>query len=456
MDIEEVAAKHPEKILKVSPSIPSSGLKDCRGRRRGAQDRHPATPACRRRGRCCRRCTSAFWRDRLLARRDQPADPHRRRPGRRARREDELRRQRALPPPRDGRDARPRRGGPGRGRGVEVRPQLHLARRQHRLPGERRRPRDGDDGHHQALRRLRRRTSSTSAAARRRRRSPRRSRSCCSNPKVEGDPRQHLRRHHEVRRDRDRASSRRRRRSSLKVPLVVRLEGTNVELGKKILAESGLPIISAADMADAAQKVVAAAARGQIAMASSSTRTRGSSPRASPARPARSTPGCAREYANGKNCSSPASTRRRRARTSRASRSSTRSTEAKAKTGANTSVIYVPPPCAAAAICEAVDADLELVICITEGIPVLDMIEGARPDAEARQEDAADRAELPGRHHAGRDQDRHHARPHPQDGPHRRRLALGHADLRGGGPAHARSASASRPASASAATRSTA
>ena len=45
----------------------------------------------------------------------------------------------------------------------------------------------------------------------------------------------------------------------LKVPLVVRLEGTNVDLGKKILAESGLPIISGANMADAAQKVVAAA-----------------------------------------------------------------------------------------------------------------------------------------------------------------------------------------------------
>ncbi|MDH3288171.1 MAG: ADP-forming succinate--CoA ligase subunit beta [Betaproteobacteria bacterium] len=45
----------------------------------------------------------------------------------------------------------------------------------------------------------------------------------------------------------------------LKVPLVVRLEGTNVEIGKKILADSGLPIISASNMADAAQKVVAAA-----------------------------------------------------------------------------------------------------------------------------------------------------------------------------------------------------
>ena len=48
--------------------------------------------------------------------------------------------------------------------------------------------------------------------------------------------------------------------------------------------------------------------------------------------------------------------------------------EAKEKTGANVSVIYVPPRFAAAAIDEAVDADLDLVICITEGIPVRDMI----------------------------------------------------------------------------------
>jgi len=49
--------------------------------------------------------------------------------------------------------------------------------------------------------------------------------------------------------------------------------------------------------------------------------------------------------------------------------------EAKRQTGANASVIYVPPPGAAAAIWEAVEADLNLVICITEGIPVRDMIE---------------------------------------------------------------------------------
>ena len=48
--------------------------------------------------------------------------------------------------------------------------------------------------------------------------------------------------------------------------------------------------------------------------------------------------------------------------------------EAKQQTGANVSVIYVPPPFAAAAIDEAVEAGLDLVICITEGIPVRDMI----------------------------------------------------------------------------------
>jgi len=51
----------------------------------------------------------------------------------------------------------------------------------------------------------------------------------------------------------------------LSVPLVVRLEGTNVDLGKKILAESGLPIVSADNLADAADKIVKATKQAKAA-----------------------------------------------------------------------------------------------------------------------------------------------------------------------------------------------
>jgi succinyl-CoA synthetase alpha subunit len=52
--------------------------------------------------------------------------------------------------------------------------------------------------------------------------------------------------------------------------------------------------------------------------------------------------------------------------------------EAKERTGANASVIYVPPAFAADAISEAISAEIELIICITEGIPVLDMVKVKR------------------------------------------------------------------------------
>ena len=72
--------------------------------------------------------------------------------------------------------------------------------------------------------------------------------------------------------------------------------------------------------------------------------------------------------------------------------------EAREKTGCDASVIYVPPPFAADAILEAIDAEIPLIVCITEGIPVLDMVKVKR--ALSRFGFAPDRAELPGRHHA--------------------------------------------------------
>ncbi|TAK85484.1 MAG: succinate--CoA ligase subunit alpha [Betaproteobacteria bacterium] len=81
-----------------------------------------------------------------------------------------------------------------------------------------------------------------------------------------------------------------------------------------------------------------------------------------------------RDYANGKNCYVAGVNPKKAGESFEGIPIFGSVKEAKAQTGATVSVIYVPPPFAAAAIDEAVDAGLDLVICITEGIPVRDMI----------------------------------------------------------------------------------
>ena len=72
--------------------------------------------------------------------------------------------------------------------------------------------------------------------------------------------------------------------------------------------------------------------------------------------------------------SSPGSHPERLDRRSRASPCSTRCADAVKKTECDTSLIFVPPPFCADAILEAADAGIKLVICITEGIPVNDIV----------------------------------------------------------------------------------
>ena len=254
MEIEEVAAHQPEKIQRVAidpqPVFPPS----MRGAWRSASASGAQVASF---AKLLPALYAAFTGAGLLHHRDQPVGGQRRRRGDRTGRQGQLRRQRAVPPSRTGKAAR--RGG-GRSEGTrsrQVQPQLRGAGRQYRLHGERRRPCHGDDGHHQAVRRV----AGELPRCRRRRDEGKGDRGVQDHPvgsERRRHPGQHLRRHHALRRDRRRRGRRPRARCSLSVPLVVRLEGTNVDLGKAILAKSNLPIIAADNLADAAEKIVKA------------------------------------------------------------------------------------------------------------------------------------------------------------------------------------------------------
>ena len=203
-----------------------------------------------------------------------------------------------------------------------------------------------------------------------------------------------------------------------KIPIVVRMEGTNAEQGRKILNESGLKIIVADGMRDAAEKVRGSSKMSVLVNENTRLLVQGFTGKEGTFHAQQAiaygtkvvggvTPGKGGQ----KHLDLPVF--------------DTVATAVQA-TGANATVIFVPPPFAADAIMEAADAGLALVVCITEGIPQSDMLR-AWALSQRAPENPARRPELPGSHFARQVQDRHHAGLYPQARPRGRRLALGDA-----------------------------
>ena len=169
----------------------------------------------------------------------------------------------------------------------------------------------------------------------------------------------------------------------VEVPLVVRLQGTKADEGREILAESNLNITPAETLKEAGELAVAAAkgAPDMAILCDKNTKLLIQGMGSMGTFHAR----LSREYGTqvvggvhpGKGGSEiegfPSST----------------PCGSEAATGANASVIFVPPPGAADAILEAAENELDLAVCITEGIPVIDMARAKAALAEARRDCSA-------------------------------------------------------------------
>ncbi len=166
------------------------------------------------------------------------------------------------------------------------------------------------------------------------------------------------------------------------VPLVVRLEGTNVDLGKQILGDSGLAVTAASDLADAAQKIVAAVGsavlmsvlvdRDTKVICQGFTGAQGTfHSEQAIAYGTKMVGGVTPGKGGSTHLDLPVFDT---------------VMQAVEATAADASVIYVPAAFAGDAILEAIDAEVPLIVCITEGIPVLDMVrvKGALEGSKSR------------------------------------------------------------------------
>ena len=222
---------------------------------------------------------------------------------------------------------------------------------------------------------------------------------------------------------------------SVNVPIVVRMEGTNVEEGKRILRESGLKFSTADSMGEAADEGRRPGGRSQrerrgavmAVLLDRNTRliVQGLTGREGTFH-AKAAAAYGTKVVGGVTPGKGGTTHEGWPIFNSVH-------DAVRETGANATVIFVPPPFAADAIMEAVDAAIPLAVCITEGIPTLDMLK-----VTSFMRGKATRLigpNCPGVITAGPGQGRHHPGAHLQGRPHRHRLEERHADLRGDPPA---------------------